>query len=68
MPLWIGQKIMHTQCIYCHADVVQAKNREGPNFCPVCQRLFEVPEEPKLKPWILGILVILVANLQILCQ
>lgn len=68
MPLQIGCITMHTQCIYCHSLVVQNKNREGPNFCPVCQRLFEVPEEPKLKPWILGVLVILMANMQIISQ
>ena len=59
---------MHTQCIYCQSVVVQAKNREGPNFCPVCQKLFEVPEEPNMPPWILGVVVFLVAHLQLISQ
>jgi len=45
--------------------VKQAKNREGPNFCPHCQRLFSpLPEEP-LPAWIWGVLVFLTANWQI---
>jgi len=56
---------MHTHCIYCQAVVVQSMNREGPNFCTNCQKLFYVPEDPKLPTWILGVLVVLVGNLQI---
>ena len=52
-------------CPQCKCLVVQAKNRDGPNFCPNCCRLFYLPEEQKLPPWILGVLVILMANLQI---
>ena len=48
--------------------VVQAKNRDGPNFCPTCSRLFYTAEEQKMPPWILGVLVMLVANLQIMYQ
>jgi hypothetical protein len=48
--------------------VVQAKNRDGPNFCTKCSRLFYLPEDQKTPPWILGVLVILVANLQIISQ
>jgi hypothetical protein len=59
---------MRVSCPYCTRRVVQAKNLDGPNFCPECRKLFYVPEEPKLPPWILGILVILVANWQILSQ
>ena len=59
---------MRTQCPQCQAMVVQAKNRDGPNFCPTCGHLFYLPEEQKMPPWILGVLVILVANLQIISQ
>jgi hypothetical protein len=55
---------MRAYCPYCQAVVVQARNREGPNFCPACKRLFHVPEDRKLPPWILGVLNILVVNLQ----
>jgi len=52
-------------CPHCFATVKQAKNREGPNFCPHCQRLFSpLPEEP-LPAWIWGVLVFLTANWQI---
>ncbi len=47
---------------------MQTKNREGPNFCPHCQVLFRVPEPPKMPPWILGVLTVLVANWQIICR
>jgi hypothetical protein len=45
---------------------VQAKNKDGPNFCPECGKLFYVPDDPKMPPWILGVLVVLVANWQII--
>ncbi len=59
---------MHVQCPHCRMLVEQSKNRDGPNFCENCFCLFYVPEERKMPPWILGVLVILVANLQIMCQ
>ena len=59
---------MHTQCPHCQALVVQTKNREGPNFCPHCHVLFRVPEPPKMPPWILGVLTVLVANWQIISR
>ena len=48
--------------------VVQTKNRDGPNFCETCFCLFYAAEERRMPPWILGVLVILVANLQIISQ
>jgi hypothetical protein len=56
---------MRTLCPQCSSLVVQTKNRDGPNFCPNCCRLFYLPEDRSVPPWILGVLVILVANLQI---
>ena len=55
---------MRTICSHCQALVVQAKNRDGPNFCPKCCCLFEVPEGQKVSSWIYGVLVFLVVNLQ----
>jgi hypothetical protein len=48
--------------------VVQTMNRDGPNFCEKCNCLFYAPEERKMPAWILGVLVILVANLQLIGQ
>ena len=59
---------MRFNCPHCGRRVTQARNWEGPNFCPKCLKLFYVPEEPKMPPWILGVLVILVANWQIINQ
>jgi hypothetical protein len=57
---------MRVHCPSCDERVVQAKNLDGPNFCPKCRRLFYVPEEPMMPSWILGVLVILVANWQMM--
>jgi hypothetical protein len=57
---------MRVKCPDCNQRLVQSKNREGPNFCPKCQRLFYVPEEPQMPPWILGVLVILTQNWQLM--
>ncbi|MEN6558072.1 MAG: hypothetical protein ABFC54_07825 [Thermoguttaceae bacterium] len=57
---------MHAHCPYCQGRVVQTRNQDGPNFCPQCRKLFYVPEEPRVPSWILGVLVILVANWQVL--
>jgi hypothetical protein len=59
---------MSVNCPNCSRHIVQARNWDGPNFCPRCLRLFYLPEEPKMPPWILGVLVILVANWQIIRQ
>ena len=59
---------MNVQCPQCGRMVAQAKNRDGPNFCENCFCLFYAPEERKMPSWILGILVVLVANLQIIGQ
>ena len=59
---------MHTHCPNCEKEVVQAKNKDGPMFCPHCFHLFELPEAQKMPPWIFGVLVILTANLQIMSR
>lgn len=35
-------------------------------FCPQCFELFELPEVQKMPPWIFGVLVVLMVNLQIM--
>ena len=55
---------MRYPCPRCSELVVQTRNLEGPNFCPQCRTLFIMPTPPKMPPWILGVLVILVANWQ----
>jgi hypothetical protein len=57
---------MRILCPYCNAILKQAKNPDGPNFCPRCQKLFYLPESCPMPPWILGVLVVLTANWQII--
>ncbi len=59
---------MRIPCPYCQATIVQIMNRDGPNFCPQCRKLFYVSDEPSTPPWILGVLAILLCNLQIMAQ
>lgn len=63
---WIEVLTMIAHCPYCHGHVVQPKNSDGPNFCPACEKLFYVPDGPQVPPWILGVLVFLMANWQIM--
>jgi len=55
---------MRMPCPFCQFPVVQTKNRDGPNFCTRCNRLFYVPDEPGVPRWVFGVLVILLCNLQ----
>lgn len=57
---------MSTTCPHCDASVVQARNRDGPNFCPHCQRLFEIQEDHHVPRWVYGVMMVLVCNLQII--
>jgi hypothetical protein len=59
---------MAVSCPNCHQRIAQRRNQDGPNFCRMCGRLFYVPDEPRMPPWILGVLVILVANWQIISR
>ncbi|MBN1396193.1 MAG: hypothetical protein JW959_14315 [Pirellulales bacterium] len=54
---------MRTSCPHCQALVVQARNRDGPNFCPNCHRLFEIEEDHQVPSWIYGVLLFLTINL-----
>lgn len=55
---------MRTTCPHCLALVVQTRNRDGPNFCPNCRRLFDIAEDIPVPRWIYGVLAFLVVNLQ----
>ncbi len=57
---------MRVHCPYCNGRVKQSVNWDGPNFCPTCQKLFYASDAPKMPPWILGVLVVLVANWQLM--
>ena len=56
---------MRCHCPHCAEVVRQVRNREGPNFCPNCRQLFDPPREEKVPSWVYGVLVFLVANLQL---
>jgi len=58
---------MSIQCTQCRARIAQARNRDGPNFCPACRGLF-YPIEVKVPTWVFGVLVFLMGNLQVLNQ
>ena len=59
---------MRVYCPYCNGHVAQAKNLDGPNFCPQCRKLFYVPEEPQMPSWVFGVLVVLLGNWQLMNQ
>jgi hypothetical protein len=56
---------MRPRCPNCCRLVGQGKNVDGPNYCPQCRKLFFVPPPESIPPWILGVVVILMANSQI---
>lgn len=56
---------MRCRCPHCSKRVRQARNASGPNFCPKCYKLFYPPPEEKVPPWTLGVVVVLMAHLQI---
>jgi len=58
---------VHCHCPHCRRLVVQVRNAEGPNFCPECRKLFPVPPPREVPPWVLGIVVFLLAHWQWTC-
>ena len=58
---------MRCSCPHCSQLVVQDRNSSDINFCTYCHKLFEGIEE-KMPSWILGVLVVLMANWQIICR
>lgn len=59
---------MRCNCPHCAQLVRQDENVEGLNYCTKCQRLFLVPPKEKLPPWILGVLVVLTGNWQLISR
>jgi hypothetical protein len=59
---------MRCLCPRCCQLVRKAENVEGLQYCRTCRRLFIVPPQPSVPPWILGVLVVLTANWQIVCR
>jgi len=57
---------MKCVCTHCGGLVYQDRNPEGHNYCVHCGRLFLAPPEPMVPTWIWGIVVLLLANWQIL--
>ncbi len=59
---------MKLTCTYCGELVRQDRNSDGLNYCTNCGKLFLVPPERTVPPWILGVVVFLVAYCRILCH
>ena len=57
---------MRYPCPHCRRPVRQVRNTSGPNFCPRCCKLFYMPEPEKVPPWILGVVVVLLGNWQVM--
>ena len=55
---------MRLACPRCFYVFRQTVNKDGPNFCPNCTELFTVPAKRPLPPWILGVLLVLMAYCQ----
>jgi hypothetical protein len=59
---------MRCYCPYCLQLVNKGKDAEGLQYCRCCRRLFVAPPRRGVPPWILGVLVVLMANWQIICR
>ena len=56
---------MRCNCPICLHLVIQDRYRERLNFCPNCRSLFVMPSK-RMPSWILGVLVVLTANWQLM--
>ena len=56
---------MIKQCPNCHCEVSQARNVSGPNFCPECRCMFDVPNPQSIQPWVWGTIIVLIVFAQI---
>ena len=59
---------MHVQCPHCRAWSHRPRIGTGQISARTASVSSMSPEDRKMPPWILGVLVILVANLQIIGQ
>jgi DNA-directed RNA polymerase subunit RPC12/RpoP len=57
---------MKCTCTQCGQLVSQDINPEGQNYCSYCGSLFLAPLERKVPTWMWGVVVVLMANWQIL--
>jgi hypothetical protein len=57
---------MKCTCPNCGELLGQDRNPDGPNYCTACQKLFLVPAEPQMPPWIWGVVAFILANWQIM--
>lgn len=57
---------MRYSCPHCSRSVGQVQNTSGPIFCLHCRSLFHTPEPEKVSPWLLGMVVVLMGNWQII--
>jgi len=57
---------MKCTCTHCGESVSQDRNVEGHNYCVHCGKLFLALPEPKVPPWVWGVVVVLLENWQIM--
>ncbi len=57
---------MRCTCPLCSNVQLQDRNADGLNFCTNCQSLFLIPPERQVPVWILGVVTVLMANMQML--
>jgi len=56
------------KCPYCARLIKQDRNVEGLNYCTSCGKLFLMPPLHRVPSWVLGVLVILMGNWQLICH
>jgi DNA-directed RNA polymerase subunit RPC12/RpoP len=57
---------MNYACTHCGELVSQDRTLEGPNYCIRCGKTFMVAAASEVPTWIWGVVVLLMANWQIL--
>ena len=56
-------RVMRVDCPHCSRTVMQFVDTSGPNVCPNCYRMFQLPLPKRLPSWIWCVLAVLAANL-----
>jgi hypothetical protein len=59
---------MRCICPHCAEVIFQDNDADGSNYCPNCRRLFRMPPARPVPIWILGVLVVMMANWLTLCR
>jgi hypothetical protein len=57
---------MRYNCPFCSWEIVSPDDTGSVGFCSNCRSLFRAPLPQQVPPWILGVLVVLVGNWQVL--